>query len=370
MLHAQGDKLNNFILLLDEPENFLHPSIVLKVINNIVKMSKNCQIFIATHSLNTISYYFNEATLIYMEDSKAEFTGEKPEKIIKGLLGEENGIQKLSNFMDLPIRLGIINFIIQSILEPKIIGYKKNDSQQNQIYKTIINNFKDKKINILDYGAGEGRILIELYEKNINHFKNKFDYYAYDKVENLSCVNNINLIYQNNKKRYFIENKDKFPADLYFDLIVMCNVLHEIDPVKWIDIFNKESEIMKSLSDKGFLLIAEVKEISKGEKAHQFNFFVLDKEELSILFKTSIDDIISNPVENERLTSYLIQKKHLINIDKISIKKTIEMLQKKSVKEINKITNSGNTSYSNGLKFAFWTLQHSNSTLYLNKNNT
>ena len=97
---------------------------------------------------------------------------------------------------------------------------------------------------------------------------------------------------------------------------------------------------------------------------------VFDKEELSILFKTSIDNIIDNtPEKDEKLTAFLIKKEYLININKQSINEAIKALQQKSAKEINKIKDKKDISYKNGLKFAFWTFQHSNSTLYLKKIN-
>ena len=57
MLHSIGASLDNMILLLDEPENHLHPAAQIEFIKAIMEALKHGQIWIATHSIHILSYY-------------------------------------------------------------------------------------------------------------------------------------------------------------------------------------------------------------------------------------------------------------------------------------------------------------------------
>ena len=62
-IHAQGADLTNLIIMMDEPENHLHPAASIDMISAIKDAAPDCQIWIATHSLPILSY-FNDATLL------------------------------------------------------------------------------------------------------------------------------------------------------------------------------------------------------------------------------------------------------------------------------------------------------------------
>jgi len=117
------------------------------------------------------------------------------------------------------------------------------------------------KIKILDYGAGKGRILNGI-EDNKEAFLEQIDYYAFDKSpkDREDCIYSISQLYENPEDRYFISEKElKSKHDEHsFDIIVMCNVLHEIDPIDWFDIFGNNGFITKTLKDAGILLVFHI----------------------------------------------------------------------------------------------------------------
>jgi predicted ATPase len=56
LIHAQGAILDNLILILDEPENHLHPEAQIEFIKKTKEVLKNGQIWIATHSIHILSF--------------------------------------------------------------------------------------------------------------------------------------------------------------------------------------------------------------------------------------------------------------------------------------------------------------------------
>ena len=61
-IHAQGGKLKEAIILLDEPENHLHPSAAIEVIGKIIHEIPEGQIWISTHNISIIAHFNQSAT--------------------------------------------------------------------------------------------------------------------------------------------------------------------------------------------------------------------------------------------------------------------------------------------------------------------
>src|SRR5207253_10002372 len=72
-----------------------------------------------------------------------------------------------------------------------------------------------------------------------------------------------------------------------FDVVIMCNVLHDLDPKDWLKLFQNQGIIANLLSDNGILLLVEDHQIPIGEIAYQKGFLVLDTPQLKELFKIS-----------------------------------------------------------------------------------
>src|SRR5690606_22969500 len=147
-------------------------------------------------------------------------------------------------------------------------------------------------LRVLDYGAGKGRLIsniVDLDETNQEKLIESIEYIAYDKFHNDKehCESALVKAYGSCEKKYF--NDFNNLLSVYdkgsFDVVIMCNVLHEIDPKDWLKLFQNEGVISSLLSENGILLLVEDHQIPIGEKAYQKGFLVLDTPQLKDLFK-------------------------------------------------------------------------------------
>jgi len=84
----------NIAFLLDEPETHLHPSLLIKIINQLMHHFENAQFFIATHSLSLISYLTvirEDTTVLFMENGEIkDYLRSNSEPILTKLVGDED----------------------------------------------------------------------------------------------------------------------------------------------------------------------------------------------------------------------------------------------------------------------------------------
>ena len=367
--------IKDALLVLDEPENHLHPSVLIEFIEKILSLNIEGQIWIATHSIPLIAH-FDPQCLWHCEYGEVTYAGRNPEKVIDSLIGDEEKL-RLTEFMNLPAQFATTKFATECLLPPAIVETDINDPQTNQIKKVISDIGKKKgSIRLLDMGAGKGRLLrlfnIEKEKVKINY---ELDYYAFDlptvnkDVEN-ACISEIKAFYDDKKpeSRYFsaIENMSILNEES-FDVIVLCNVLHEIDPKDWLNLFANESIIGRYLSTNGYILIVEDQEMPTGEKAYKNGFMVFGKNQLRKLFcLKERETFLSDDARGDgRLMAHLISKKLLKKIKSESIKNSIADLSNEALRKIDTIRQSQNCNFKNGMKLSFWLQQYANSNLNL-----
>lgn len=89
------------------------------------------------------------------------------------------------------------------------------------------------------------------------------------------------------------------------DLVVTCNVLHEIAPSDWPSVFR---DLAGLLNERGHLLVVEDQRIPTGEKAHNQGFLILDGPQLAKLFGRRERDpkILSVQAMEGRLKAHLV----------------------------------------------------------------
>lgn len=373
-IYSQGSKLENLILILDEPENHLHPSILIEFIETLRKTIKNGQIWIATHSIPLLAH-FDPNSIWFVESGTVKHAGKIPEKVLASLLGNENSILKLQDFTNLPAQYASTLYAFECLCVPESIMTGSNDPQSKQIRETLIKLTQNsEKLRVLDYGAGKGRIVenINDYEENEREkLIKKIDYIAYDKYpyDKERCETTLSNVYSTSEKKYY----NDFEALLRdhnkgsFDVVIMCNVLHEIVPEKWLELFVPDGEITKCLKENGILMLVEVIHLPKGEKAYAGGFLVLDTPQLQKLFsipkKNNNFYDFTHP-KDPRLKIHLIPKSHLERISKASI---IEAVKSKSTEAKEKIIElrGKEGSYENGRLHGFWVQQFANAQLSL-----
>lgn len=376
-LHAQNKNLDNTVFVMDEPENHLHPSALIEFLEAIREIAQNSQFWIATHSVPLLAYIAHQEpmSIWYVEDGEVKNAGSKPEKVLEGLLGGDEQIGYLKAFTSLPAQFAALTFASECLLPPKTVEYGKNDSQINQINGLLDLN-SGNPVSLLDYGSGKSRLLsglAEILSEQEKHLPDYIHYFAFDKFESDKehAVATIEKIYNDGTHRHFASSDEFFSHKdgSSIDVVVMCNVLHEIPPNEWLELFKTSSLINRSLKDSGSLLIVEDQNIPTGEKAHKFGFLILDTPHLRTLFSVTEEDMRNglfqfSSYRNGRLKAHKISKSLLDRLSADTRNNAIEQLQDTAKEEITKLRGDV-VNYRNGQLHGFWTQQFANASLYL-----
>jgi predicted ATPase len=382
--------LEDLIIILDEPENHLHPSALIEVIDKISQHVTNGQLWIATHSVPLLAHFIDnkDAQMWYVENGCVEYLGKNSQKVLQGLLGNEKEHQRMRSFLDLPAEQAFDQFCYECLFEPEVLMTDSNDPQTNQIYQYIGKYIDQKqKIRILDFGAGRGRLIsaINTIASNNNKkqdFIEHLDYIAYDITNDLTneeqqerkkaCCEAIDAMYGAYEGRYYntkaelIAGKGKTSVDI----IILCNVFHEIDPTDWLETFSENDIVISMLKHDGHLLVVEDQRLAVGEQAHKYGFLVFDQPQFQTLFamngyKYDVQDASKN--KDGRLKAHLIAAKYLQNITFDTCGAAIELLSLAAKQEIEKMRNSKKLDYKAGKTYAFWSQQYVNANLALPK---
>lgn len=372
-LYSQGSKLSDLIIFMDEPENHLHPSALIEVIDKIFNAVPNGQLWVATHSINLLAHY-DPKYIWYVEKGSIKYSGNLPQRVLDGLLGSEDEIERLSNFLSLPAQMATTKFAIECLLDPEVVSTGSSDPQTNQIIESIGALKKEgRKLRVLDFGAGKGRLLAtisELAQPEELNVSDWLDYYAFDlpSPNGNDCVEVLKQAYSDGGSRYFVNDKtlvENLKGEP-FDMIVMCNVFHEIDPKEWLVFFSELELIRATLSNDGVLLIVEDQLLPVGEKAYQNGFLVFDKIQFKKLFKISGDYTVKDARDDGRLRAHFLPANALSQIDSSSRIQAIQSLQQSAKSEI-KSLRSKKPTYHNGKLHGFWIQQLANAQLALDE---
>lgn len=373
-LHAQDIKLRDLVLLMDEPENHLHPESMISTIERIITANKNGQIWIATHSVPLIAALYKRhsenLSMYFMNNGAVSFAGERPEKILNSLMGGEENIEALREFIDLPEVFATNRFAAQCLVPPDVVTSQSPDDPQAQIVdaETVTNPDVAK---LLDFGCGKGRVLDSLFSAHGNGLRNKLDYVGWDLSSNnvTSCQQVIEKTYGTSTNRWFCNRQQlaqHYPAG-QFDRVLMCNVLHEIDPTHWVDTFNATSLVSECLGEAGKLLIIEDYLMPKGEYAHPFGFIVLDTEALQKLFGAGSGPnmIEVNEERDGRIKGHLIPRQLFANVTPDTVRTALGFAQRNAKEKTVELRNRGARDFRSGRAHGFWVQQYANTTLAL-----
>jgi len=149
-----------------------------------------------------------------------------------------------------------------------------------------------------------------------------------------------------------------------FDVIILVNVLHEISPLHWNDLFANTSAIYSLLNSDGKLIIVEDQVIPNGEKAYTEGFIVFDVPEFKKLFKLRKYDYDEN-LEG-RLKAHIFNKDSINKFSGNTLKEALSSMFLRAKKEVEDIRDK-KTSYKNGMVHGFWVQQLANTFLVMNK---
>lgn len=374
-IYSQETALKDLVLIMDEPENHLHPSVIIETLDKITSIVPNGQIWIATHSIPLLSHY-DPSQIWFVENSAISHAGRIPEKVLASLLGDDDEVAKLQDFISLPSQYATSRYAFECLFEPKVVETDIKDPQSVQIRNELLQQTSNEKLRVLDFGAGKGRIISNLFDldsKDQRHVVDHIDYIAFDPDDKDKeyCKNSISRAYGDSANRYFnsMDNLLSVYDKESFNIVIMCNVLHEIEPKDWLKLFSNEGSITKLLSENGCLLLVEDHQLSIGEKAYQKGFLVLDTPQLKDLFKITEKDNGFSFVDargDGRLKAHQIPTECLKRIDENSRLEALRAISKTAQDKIIAIRES-EKNYKNGKIHGFWVQQFANAQLNLSE---
>lgn len=372
VIHSQGAKLGELVLILDEPENHLHPSAVIDAISRLRKLNKGGQIWIATHSVPLIASLAveNPRVIWFMKDGKAVNAGREPELVMSGLVGDKDQVERLRAFTAFPEIFALASFAADCLRPPEAAHHREGDPQESQAAE-ILNSPDSGKHRVLDFGAGKGRLLDALVAANNGVVPDWLEYIAYDEfsTDKALCEATIVGAYGKSDGRYFNKLDDlvSHSGPDEFDRIVLSNVLHEIDPSNWHQLFGSNGKLTSLLKSDGKLVILEVAVLSEGEHAHDRGFAVLEAKSAEALFDSGQKGFLRayKSERNENLLAFEITKAGVETVTKETVAGALATLRDTSKSKIETIRSQGQLSFRRARELAFWLTQFANASLLL-----
>lgn len=111
ILSLQDTKLDELIIFMDEPENHLHPDVLIRIIELIKNIIPNGQLWIATHSIHILSNVESDS-IWYMQNGEIHHHRKKTTELLESLIGKNDEIKKLLNYLSLPSHIANNKFYI------------------------------------------------------------------------------------------------------------------------------------------------------------------------------------------------------------------------------------------------------------------
>jgi ABC-type multidrug transport system ATPase subunit len=377
LLHRQKEWLRGAQVLIDEPENHLHPDACIRAIEALRSddiLGPEGQIWLATHSVPLIAYAGLDS--VYLVDhGSIEYVGNRIEKVIDRLMGGKDGRSRLRALLADADELAFDTFAAQCLLPPAVAAPREGDPQQEQMVNLAREVGANKQeVRILDYSAGRGRLAVALKEAGLTA-ERKFTYFAYQAPgytsgkERSECLERIReLSPPQSPDAYLINSLDRLtvPGVAPMDLVVMCNVLHEIPVRQWLECFARIHEV---LADDGQLVILEDQLPSVGELPHANGYVILDELALMELFGAQEAVRTLSLDKKGRLTAFGIPRAFLRNASATTICKTLERVKRKAKDELRLLREAGQQqrSFQMGRLHAHYALLHSNALLALDE---
>lgn len=353
----------NFVFLLDEPETHLHPSLLIKIINNLMRHFKDAQFFIATHSLPLISYLTvtrEDTTVLYMEKGEVkDRLRSNSEPILNNLIGTEDEQFAIKQLFVSSEEMACNKFCMECFLRPTVVrGGMPGDSSVSMAENSMNSFDMEEPVTIVDYGAGEGRLLECMLEDDLR-ISYKYNAYNIEKDDAKYCEK---LIADKGiKGKSYSDKEELSELNGTVDRIFMVNVLHEIQPESWKEEFNTISKLLK---ENGKLVIIEREILTMGEAPFVNGYLMLTGSEN----KSNAAEILFGKdnvrfIRHERkpyIIAYLIEKSGTINAEDACLNDVFLSLESDALEQISNLRKEKKDNfkhidkYKYGLRLAFW----------------
>jgi len=356
----QSVALSGKIILLDEPDIFLHPKAQIDFIEGLKRVvGPNGQIWIATHSLTILSILERDEIWLFDEGKITSPSISTPTSILNSLIGEYS-LPRLQSFLSSQYEWAAIQFSIECLCDPKVVAHRENDPQA-ELSKLTVNG----SLKILDFGAGQGRVGTEILKNrdiasNIFYQTLEINEKRHNKLKGISDeLQSMSNIERHKERIVLTSDKDLKTQEYlnYYDRVLLTNVLHEIPLKEWENSLNA---ILYSLKESGKIILLEDQEIPHGERAHKHGFLILGVEEVKVLFnlkETPLSHV--HPRYGDRLVCIEIQK-NKASVTRDSILEALKLKKINCKIEIEKLALGPQSNVRNGRKNAFYTQLYCN----------
>lgn len=363
--HLTSEKI---ILLIDEPELHLHPKALVALMEMLMSSEVVSCLWVASHSLFIMPIFPFETTIYFKQNHICTLNRNTYKEIYNDLIGLEN--VELYELLRSVENWSYYRFIVENFFLPESVSkVRKNDEQVNKFLSYVKAIQAKEPIKVLDFGAGKFRlwdcikqVIPEVYERN-----SLIKYEAYEPYPEMDAPDNI----------MFYQNESLLKND-YYDIVVLMNVLHEIDPIKWKHTFNL---IKNKLKSQGVIVLLEVFTLSSGEQPYSNSgFLVLQDSQVKILFPTAYKIKMDDQIK-EKTNCWIVSKKELSDATDEKIKYAVSSLEsfcekKLKVLDDERIKIAQNKNLKNNIKqisareYAFWSQQYINAHFATKRLNT
>lgn len=310
-IQHSGKKL---ILIMDEPEQHLHPKALVSLINAIKKAPSVSTLWLATHSLFLLPLFSFEQ-LVYIKHNRIlKLNRNTYQDIYSDLVGLENIdmlelLQSVENW-------SYYQFISENFLLPvPKSAASHHDIQFRELLKSLESIRSDRPLELLDFGAGKFRIW-ECFKSELPDREKRNEILHYDAYEpypdaELETDSDIRLYERPGSLRR-----------MHYDVVVLMNVLHEIDPTEWLQTFQT---IFRVLKDDGILVFLEVLSLTNGEQPYgNAGYLLLQDQETKYLFPHAT---LVPRQEKNKSNCWVIPRTDLAYVTEDRIKETIRLLE-------------------------------------------
>jgi energy-coupling factor transporter ATP-binding protein EcfA2 len=369
-LDVASNIIKDTVILIDEPELYIHSGALIGMLDRLRATFVSSQMFVATHCVPLIAHLEHE-NVWWVSEGKASYSGRNTQQILEGLLGGAENVEKVRELTQEPGRFATLTYAYESLFPPETLGHQSGDPQGKQI-ADVVRETRDRlgrPIRLLDYGAGKGRLISALLEDLGESFEEFVDYVAFEPSPSVKeiCEASILRACKSSERRFFSDHaslmKSYEPA--YFDHVLLCNVMHEIPPGKWIFTFKGIDTLLNA---NGSVLIVEDCQIPHGEMAHSEGFIIADGRALQLLFEMDALPQMRDPSDvryRGRLFAHSIPKAQLSLIDLSSLKRALSWCKDQSLREVIGLRAKATERYVDGILHGLWTQQFVNASIAL-----
>jgi energy-coupling factor transporter ATP-binding protein EcfA2 len=367
-LVGEHRRLDGVCLFVDEPESHLHPAALRKVLARLRSaLGTQGQLWLATHSLSLLTELDRSELWLVQDGGVVHPSSRLLSLALRDLVGEAEHVDRLAVMVSEPGAWAAVQFTAQCLQSASVASYRKGDPQNSLISSVLREQAESAtRIRVLDWGAGEGRLAGAIAQEpdlasrlTYSAFEPKHELHA-RLAEAMTSLSEIDA-----RAATGITSTSTEVLQAGFDVVVLCNVLHEINPVLWSQILPQLAEL---LADEGILLIVEDQVLPEGEFAHEFGFLVMGPDELRVLIGASETELLVERPEPgdyaDRLYAARISRRAALRVSALTTAEATDALRKRGTAEAHQLRGSGSGHDPKGARrLAFLAQQVLNATL-------